>query len=298
MRWRWIILIVALAVLAGLPLVAVHRVLTTEAGLQWALTQLERIPAVRVEAHGASGTLAGPLTVQRLVVDHEAARIEAQGVTLDVQLRSLLAGDVYLERSSVERLEVTLKKREPPPPEAPRFLPQFLEVVAPSLQVGNVGLTLADGQRFTVASVRSALAMTRWRIDLTDLVVADPLGRIDGTLTLRATLPLGLRTAMNGHWRLPDERTYRFAAAARGNLASPPSLRTSSRGTTSSAWSRRNVCAPRTRSVSGSSCSPWKGTRRWGTAPSRGGASLTRRWRTSSRRWAGSRGTSPCSARG
>jgi translocation and assembly module TamB len=218
MRWRWIIPIVALAVLAGLPLVAVHRVLTTEAGLQWALTQLERIPAVRVEAHGASGTLAGPLTVQRLVVDHEAARIEAEGVTLDVQLRSLLAGDVYLEQSSVERLEVTLKKREPPPPEAPRFLPQFLEVVAPSLQVGNIGLTLADGQRFTVASVRGVLAMTRWRIDLTDLVVEDPLGRIDGTLTLRATLPLGLRTAMNGHWRLPDERTYRFAAAARGNL--------------------------------------------------------------------------------
>jgi translocation and assembly module TamB len=156
--------------------------------------------------------------VQRLVVDHEAARIEARDVTLDVQLGSLLAGDVYLEQSTVGRLEVELKKREPPPPEAPRFLPQFLEVVAPSLQVGDVGLTLADGQRFTVASARGALAMTRWRIDLTDVVVEDPLGRIEGTITLRATLPLGLRTALNGHWRLPDERTYRFAAAARGNL--------------------------------------------------------------------------------
>ena len=218
MRWRWIVPIVALAVLVGLPLVALHRALTTEAGLQWALAQLERIPSVRIEAHGASGTLAGPLTVQRLVVDHEAAHIEARGVTLDLRLASLLAGDVYLEQSTVESLNVELKEREPPPPEAPRFLPQFLEVVAPSLRVGNVGLTLADGQRFTVASVRGALAMTRWRIDLTDLVVEDPLGRIDGALTLRATLPLGLRAALNGHWQLPDERTYRFAAAARGNL--------------------------------------------------------------------------------
>jgi len=218
MRWRWIVPIVALAALVGLPLVALHRVLTTEAGLQWALAQLGRIHSVRVEAEGASGTLAGPLTVQRLVVDHDAARIEARGVTLDVRLRSLLAGDVYLERSAVGRLEVALKKREPPPPQAPRFLPQFLEVVAPSLQVGDVGLTLAEGQRITVASIRGAIAMTRWRIDLTDLVVEDPLGRIDGTLTLRATLPLGLRTALNGHWRLPDEHTYRFAAAARGNL--------------------------------------------------------------------------------
>lgn len=218
MRWRWIVPIVALAVLVGLPLAALHRVLTTEAGLQWTLAQLERIPSMQIEVHGATGTLAGPLSVQRLVVDHEAARIEAQGITLDLRLESLLAGDVYLEQSTIDELEVALKKREPPPPEAPRFLPQFLEVVAPSLQVGNLGLTLADGQRFTVASVRGALAMTRWRIDLTDLVVEDPLGQIDGTLTLRATLPLGLRTALNGHWQLPDERTYRFAAAARGNL--------------------------------------------------------------------------------
>ncbi len=218
MRWRRILPIVALLVLVGLPLVGLHRVLTTEAGLQWALAQLKHVPNVRIEAHGASGTLAGPLKVQRLVVDHEAARIEAQGVEIDIRLGSLLAGNVHLEQSSVERLDVELKKREPPPPEAPRFLPQFLEVVAPSLQVGDVGLTLADGQRFTVASIRGALAMTRWRIDLTDLVIEDPLGRVDGALTLRATLPLGLRTALNGHWQLPDDRTYRFAGAARGNL--------------------------------------------------------------------------------
>jgi translocation and assembly module TamB len=218
MRWRWILPVVALLVLVGLPLAALHRVLTTEAGLQWALAQLERIPTVRIEARGARGTLAGPLTVKRLVVDHEAARIEAQGIELDLRLGALLAGDVYLEQFTVERLQIELKEREPPPPEAPRFLPQFLEVAAPSLQVGNVGLTLADGQRFSVASIHGALAMTRWRIDLTDLAIEDPLGRIDGTLTLRATLPLGLRAALNGHWQLPDERTYRFAAALRGNL--------------------------------------------------------------------------------
>lgn len=218
MRWRWIVPIVALAVLAGLPLAALHRLLTTEAGLQWAVAQLGHIPSVRIEAHGASGTLAGPLTVQRLVVDHEAVHVEATGVQLDVRLRSLLAGDVYLEQATVGQLEVQLKTREEQPPEAPRFLPDFLAVLAPSLKVDNVGLTLADGQRFAVASVRGSLAMTSSRIDVADLVVADPLGRIDGTLTLRATLPLGLRTALNGHWQLPDGHTYQFAAAARGNL--------------------------------------------------------------------------------
>jgi translocation and assembly module TamB len=220
MRRRWVLAIVAallLALVAG-PVVVVHRLLTTERGLHWALAQLVRLPAVRIEAHGASGTLAGPLTLQRLVVDHDAVHIEARGVRVDLRVASLLHGDVHFEQSRIDRLNVTLKRRDEQPPEQPHFLPQFLEVAAPDLRLGHVTLTLADDQAFSVQSLRGALAMTRWRIDLTDIVADDPAGRIDGALALRATLPLGLRVAANGHWRLPDDRTYRFAAAARGNL--------------------------------------------------------------------------------
>ena len=218
MRLRWLVFVAVLLVLVAGPVIVAHRVLTTEAGLQWALAQLARLPAVRIEAHGASGTLAGPLTVQRLVVDHEAVHIEARGIRLDARLRSLFAGSVHLEQAVVERLEVTLKEREEQPPQQPHFLPRFLEVDAPELRIGKLALTLVDGRRITVASTRGALAMTRWRIDLTDLVLEDPAGRIDGALTLRATLPLGLRVAANGQWRLPDQRSYRFAGAVRGNL--------------------------------------------------------------------------------
>jgi len=218
MRRRWVILVVAALILVVLPTGAAYRALHSESALQWALAQLTRVPNVRIEATGASGTLAGPLTIERLVIDHEAARIEARGIRLEASVRTLLAGTVHLEQATVGRLDVVLKVREEQPPEQPYFLPQFLQVTAPDLQLGNFGLTLANGQRFTAASVRGALAVTRWRIDLTDIVVEDAAGRIEGALTLRATLPLGLRVAGNGHWRLPDDRTYRFAAAARGNL--------------------------------------------------------------------------------
>jgi translocation and assembly module TamB len=204
--------------LVGASWAATHRLLHTEAGLQWALAQLARIPSVRIEADGASGTLAGPLTVRRVVVEHDAVRVEAEGVRLDLRVRSLLAGSVYLEQASVDRVEVTLKHREPPPPRPPGFLPGFLEIAAPDLRVANAGLRFQDGRRIAVASVRAALDMSRWRIGLTNLAVDDPAGHVDGTLVLRATEPLGLRTALNGHWQLPDGRTYRFAAAARGRL--------------------------------------------------------------------------------
>lgn len=218
MHLRRVVLLVALLVLVGVPLLVAHRALTSESGLRWALAQLARLPTVRVEARGASGTLAGPLTVEHLLIDHEAVRIEARGVQLDARLRSLLAGKVHLERASIDHLEVMLRPREPQPPEQPHFLPRFLAVAAPALRVGEVALTLAGGQRLTAAAVRGALEMTRWRIDLSDLVVDDAAGRIDGALTLRATMPLGLRLAANGLWRLPDQRVYRFAAAARGDL--------------------------------------------------------------------------------
>ena len=218
MRRRRVVIVAVLLVLVAAPLLVAHRVLTTEAGLQWAFTQLGRLTAVRIEVHGAGGTLAGPLTVQRLVVDHEAVRVEAQGLRVDLRVGALFRGDVHLEQAGVDRLEVTLKEREEPPRQPPGFLPRFLEVHAPDLRLGQVRVTLADGQGLAAQSIRGALAMTRWRIDLADLVVEDPAGRIDGTLALRATDPLGLRVAASGRWRLPDQRDYRFAVAARGNL--------------------------------------------------------------------------------
>ena len=218
MRRRWIVLAVVLLVCVVLPLGAAHRLLHSDAGLRFALAQLVHVPAVRIEATGASGTLAGPLSVQRLVVDHDAVRIEVRGLHLDARLRSLLAGNVYLDQASAGAVEVVLKRREEQPPEPPHFLPRFLEIVAPGVTLAQVGLTLANGDRLAVASIRGALAMDRWRIDVADLALDDPAGHLDGALTLRATLPLGLRGSANGHWRLPDDRTYRLAAAVRGHL--------------------------------------------------------------------------------
>ena len=217
MRWRWLLLVV-LALLIGTSLVVVQRLLHTESGLRIALEQLRRVPGVTIETFGATGTLAGPVTFRRVSIDHAAVHIDVRDLTLDAGLRSLVRGNVFLEHATAEGVEIALKHREPQPPSAIHFLPRFLEVVVRDLQVRNLGLTLADGQRYRVAAVRGALAMTRWRIDLSDLVVEDPLGRVDGAITLRATTPLGLRGAANGRWQLQEQHTYRFAAAVSGNL--------------------------------------------------------------------------------
>jgi autotransporter translocation and assembly factor TamB len=219
MRWRWIILVALLVLLVGVPVAVVHRVLHSEAGLQFVLAQLQRLEGVRIDVTGARGTIASTLYLERLVIDHEAVRIEADDVQLRGRVRGLANVSLQMPQFEAGRVEVTLKRREPQPPSDLHFLPRFLEVEAPEVRLRSIGLELQDGQRFEVASLDGALAMTRWRIVLTDLVIDDPAGRVEGNVTLRARRPLGLSAALNGHWRLPDERTYRFAAAARGNLA-------------------------------------------------------------------------------
>jgi translocation and assembly module TamB len=218
MSRRRLAVILGLVLLVGLPFGAAYQLLRAESGLQWLLAQLSRLPGVRIEATGVSGTLAGPLSVERLVVDHEAVRVEARGLRLAVRLEPLFVGDVHLEQASVAGLEVVLKTREKQPPEQPYFLPRFLTVTAPDLRLGQVGLTLANDTRIGVASIHAALEMSRGSIALHDLVVEDPAGRIDGSLRLLSALPLRVRLAANGRWQMPDGRTYRFATAARGKL--------------------------------------------------------------------------------
>ena len=218
MRWRWIAVAAALALLIGAPLLVAHRLLQSEQGLQFLLAQLGRIPNVRIEVTGATGTLAGPLAIERLVIEHAAARVEARGVRMHAVIRSLLGGNVEIVALSADAVDVVLKDREKPPPREPGFLPQFLSIDAPDVRLSALSLTLANGERLEAASARAAIDMTRWRIRARELVIEDAAGRIEGNVAVRATAPLGLRVAANGHWRLPDERVYRFAGVLRGNL--------------------------------------------------------------------------------
>lgn len=215
-RWRIPAAVLLAAIVATLGLTA--WLLHSERGLELVLARLATLEQVHIEVDGPHGVLAGPLTADRVLVDTESVRIEARGLRVDPVVTGLLASTIRLSGLEVAGLEVVLKQREEQPPSAPHFLPGFLRLSAPGVEVRNVAVTLASGQRLAVAAVRGDLRMTRWRIDAGSLSVEDAAGRVEGELSLRATLPLGLRGRLAGHWRLPDEREYEFSVGARGNL--------------------------------------------------------------------------------
>ena len=220
MRARgWLLAGVLLVALLGAIAWFAHRLLFTQAGLDFVLGQLDRLQAVRIEVAGARGTLAGPLTADRIVVDHEAVHVEAAGVRLAITPAALLAGRISLSTLEVAKLRVRLEERPEQPRTAPHFLPHGLSIHVPALRVDDIEVTLQNGQRLVASEARAALSLTRWRLDLDPVAVRGPQGQLAGSLALRATEPLDLRTDLRGEWRFPgDEFEYRFRVATRGRL--------------------------------------------------------------------------------
>ena len=102
---------------------------------------------MRIEVIGARGTLAGPLAADRIVVDHEAARIEcARSERRLAGLRALLIGLVTLDDLAIGKVEVRLKERPERPETEPHFLPAWLRIAAPAFRVADVAVTLQGGQ--------------------------------------------------------------------------------------------------------------------------------------------------------
>jgi translocation and assembly module TamB len=194
--------------------------LFTQRGLDFALAQLQRLPALKIEVTGARGTLAGSLAADQITVDHEAAHIVIRGLSVDPDPSGLIIGHVALNDLRVQHLSVTLKERPPQPDTPPHFLPAGLRITAPGFRLADIGVTLQNGQRIDAREATGSLSLTRWRLDADPIDVrGKPAGHVAGNLTLRATQPLGLRTDLRGEWQLPDEPyEYRFRVVTRGNL--------------------------------------------------------------------------------
>jgi translocation and assembly module TamB len=209
---------IMLVLLVGAGGALLYHLLNTERGLQRLLSQLDRVPGLGITVAGASGTLAGPLRIDRLVIDHPAVLIEARSLAVNPELGELLAGRIELSELSAGSLEVTLREQEPQPPSEPHFLPRLLEIDARLVRARDVSVTLPAGQRIELDEIEATVGITRWRIDVPRFALRGDAGEVGGTIALRATLPLGIRSALEGHWRLPDGHDYRFTGSTRGKL--------------------------------------------------------------------------------
>lgn len=220
MRTRLILAVVALLLLA--PVAGIGVLLCTEAGVNLIAGQLGRLERFGVRIEGLSGTLSGPLRVERFELNHPRVHAVAQGIVIDLQLRGLLLQT--LQTSSVTVRESLVEMRQaamPPSTQPPRFLPALLRIDARGVQLANVRYVHFDGTVVNAKTIRSRVTITSSRLHAQGFEVDADLFDATGELRLRAAasanLPMGLQGQANAKVHLTDT-DLTVAAAVDGTI--------------------------------------------------------------------------------
>ena len=219
MRWlRWASLALAVLAVGTLAFLA-QRLLYTQQGLEFALSQLQRVKTARIEVRGARGAIAGNAVLRsggrgpcgRACRGRRRQRHAA---------RSRPAGrEAHGADASIGRVEVIIKDRGPQPETQTHFLPAWLSIVGAGCRRAPDGRHAQDRpaharRERARRSAHDALAHRRGSHSSSRI----PPDAVTGNVFLRATLPLGLRGEVSGAGGCPTNATYRFSARVKGKL--------------------------------------------------------------------------------
>ena len=207
MRTRIILIVVALLLLA--PVIGIGVLLYTELGVNLIAGQLGRLERFGVTIDGLSGTLAGPLRIERFELNHPRVHAIAHGIVIEPQLRGLLlqtiqTSSLTVRESQVEMRQVTL----PPSTRPPRFVPSFLRIDARGVELANVRYVHLNGTVVNAKTIRTRVTATSSRLHAQGFEVDADLFDATGELRLRAAasadLPMGVQGSANGQVHLTD----------------------------------------------------------------------------------------------
>src|SRR5688572_17532415 len=125
------LLIAALILLLLAPIVFVAVVLYTEVGVRFIAARVSALERIGVTIEGVSGTLAGPLFVQRFELDHPRVHVVVHDIVVELQLRALALQTIQTSSLRARDALVEVRAADLPPSERPpQFLPRFLRVDA------------------------------------------------------------------------------------------------------------------------------------------------------------------------
>lgn len=198
------LVLVAVVVLAGL----LAWLVATPSGLQFALSQARPWLPEGVRIESAEGRLIGPLRIDGVALELEAATIRVDRVDLDWAPRALLAGEVHVRDLSVEKVAVALADTEHPPtadegpaiPVLPDGLSLPVAIRIDRLAVAPIELTMADGTGHRIDRVAFAARMGPEALALESLRVEAPAGRVEADLESGPAAPYPITGRIDWRW--------------------------------------------------------------------------------------------------
>jgi translocation and assembly module TamB len=221
---RFLLLATALFVLLaiGLPCAATYTVLYTQSGLRFVARHLpRRFGNVGVRVEGVSGTIAGGAHAARVEIDQERVHLLIRGISTRVRLEPLLWQTVVAPDTTIDSVEVEVKRQTSPPsgsPHAPQFLPQWLTIHIGHADIGSALVVIPNGTRITGTQI-SGSAVLRHR-DIRFYHAQLQMGEVHFAVagSLHASEPLRLAAKGQVTWQPRGQPVWKLTASAAGDL--------------------------------------------------------------------------------
>jgi translocation and assembly module TamB len=220
---RRILLILAgllIVTLIAAPFVAVWAVLYTTGGAQFVVRHLPRhLGSVTLEIDGVSGTVAGGLHADRVLIEHELINIDVEGIDARVTVPPLLLQKINSPITSVHSARLQIKKRvHPATPGPPSFLPRWLQINVDQLHVGSVSLSVYNGFGMQVDEISGGAVLRHLSIRLFNVAAALEGAKVGINGDLRATDPFGMAVRYHLDWQPQGQPAWTVDGNALGDL--------------------------------------------------------------------------------
>lgn len=215
---KW--LFIAILVLIGVPLTLVGTLLYTETGVTLIAGQLHRLERFGVRIQGVSGTLSGPLHVQRLELDNPHVHVVTHDITAQLRLRDLLVQTVRIESLSARDTLVEVRRASATPPSTKplHFLPSFMRISARKVDLTGLRYVNIDGTVVEADHLQARARISPGTLRVSKFQVTAPQFQITGQGRMRARRPMTLELQASASYRLPNGTELLGSAQTNGDL--------------------------------------------------------------------------------
>lgn len=221
---RWIILTVALAVLAllAVPCAALYYVTFTEGGLQRIAGFIpHRLGGVQLDIVGIRGSAAHGVHIDRIEIEHERVHLRFEGIDGRVTLAPLLLQTLRVPEATIQSASILVRHpTHVTPPWGWRFLPHWLEIRADRLRILKGVLVVPNGQRYDATELEGSGIVRARTVRLFAAAMNLDNVRCTARGILRAADPMQLDAETRISVRAAGQPTWIFDATGKGDLDS------------------------------------------------------------------------------
>lgn len=213
------ILLIVLGLLIAIPAAMLGVLVYTQTGVEMIAARLNQLEKLGIKIEGISGTLAGPLHIQRFELDHPSVHIVSHDIVVYLEYREILWQTLRV--SSLTAHDTSVEARSAPPnpnPKPPRFLPSFLRISARGLDFDKVRFVTVGGTTVDADRLRAAGRISPRQLRISEFQIDAPQFNVSGNAELRAQQPLALQLAAKGSLRMERGITLAADAQLSGDL--------------------------------------------------------------------------------